>query len=256
METTSEETAVYAQYSTRTHFGGPSERSFLCGDCAPARKYLERGGGKSAQMQAVAVRIWKFCLTHCIALEVRWVSGKTLVSLGVDALSRQPWAAGENWNLKRKQWRKLQQLIKQKCWYGPDTGDKEADTVVRLGPASMDGGRVDMAMRKGTHAAVRPGRFLAAFTAKALVGGWRTVVIVPLWHGAPYATLRGSAEWHHILGRADQAFVSMDTGNPLLPRWLMCAFACDFSPAGRRLCAERRDAARMEETARATTRAD
>ncbi len=81
----------------------------------------------------------------------------------------------------------MQQLSRQEGWYGPDTGDKEADKVVRLGPASMDGGRVDMAMRKGTHAAVRPGRFLAAFTAKALVGGWRTSVIVPPCPGAPYA---------------------------------------------------------------------
>ena len=222
MKTTSEEVAVWAQYGTRSKFSGGAERVALYTDCQPARKYLERAGGRSEQCQEIAVRIWVFCIQHRVALEVRWCPGTHMVAVGVDAASRQPWAPGHEWRMRRKYVRLLQRKAVEKGWI------KEGERLRMVGPATVENGHAEEVwMAEGQLTVVRPGRAVVKWTADAMARGWRTIVVVPLWHGPVMGPIRRAAKWRVHLGPASGAFVARGE-NRVLPRWLMCAYACDF----------------------------
>jgi hypothetical protein len=58
-------------------------------DCAPLKSYIEKGGGKSVAANKIIHLIWDFCVANETALQIRWISGDTMVSIGVDELSRR-----------------------------------------------------------------------------------------------------------------------------------------------------------------------
>ena len=74
---------------------------------------------------------------------------------------------------------------------------------------------------------VRPGRAAVKWTADAMSRGWRTIVVVPLWHGPVMGPIRRAAQWKVVLGPASRSFRAGGR-NRVLPKWLMCAYACDF----------------------------
>jgi hypothetical protein len=222
IKTSSEEVAVWAQYGVRSKFSGGAERVVLYTDCQPARKYLERAGGRSEQCQDIAVRVWTFCIQHRIALEVRWCPGTRMVAVGVDAASRQPWAPGHEWKMRRKYVRLLQHRAVKEGWI------QEGERLRLVGPSSVENGHAEEEWMTGDQLnVVRPGRAAVKWTADAMSRGWRTIVVVPLWHGPVMGPIRRAAQWKVVLGPASRSFRAGGR-NRVLPKWLMCAYACDF----------------------------
>ena len=222
IKTTSEEVAVWAQYGIRNKFSGGAERVVLYTDCQPARKYMERAGGRSEQCQEIAVRVWTLCMQHCIALEVRWCPGTRMVAVGVDAASRQPWAPGHEWSMRRKYVKVIQRRAVKEGWI------QEGDQLRLVGPSSIENGWAEEEwMTAGRLTVARPGRAAVKWTADAMSRGWKTIVVIPLWHGPVMGPIRRASQWKVDLGLANKAFVTRGR-NRVLPKWLMCAYACDF----------------------------
>ena len=57
-------------------------------DCEPTLDLPERGSAASAQLQAIALNIWRLCSARNIFLSSAWVPGDEMISSGCDALSR------------------------------------------------------------------------------------------------------------------------------------------------------------------------
>ena len=87
--------------SAPAHRAGPSEqdrdvregssgapRVRYTTDNMGVRKYIQDGGGRALRLNQLVKDIWLWLLQRGARLDVDWVSGATMVSNGVDALSR------------------------------------------------------------------------------------------------------------------------------------------------------------------------
>jgi len=57
-------------------------------DCAPTLDLPEQGSASSAQLQAIALSIWRLCSAKNIFLSSAWIPGDDMIASGCDALSR------------------------------------------------------------------------------------------------------------------------------------------------------------------------
>ena len=239
LRTTSEETAVWAQYGLRRQFTRPEDRVLVFTDCEGARKYLVKGGGRSVALQAVTVRIWSFLLQHGATLDALWVSGKTMLAIGVDALSRQPWAPDAKWRLTRGTDRKLAAVARRHGWL------KEGQRLCHFGPAAIRNGVAAAWCRWDTElAVVRPGAALRQWMGVAVQRGLRMLLVLPLWFGPEMGAIARASGWHLPLGRCGAVCCVRDG---LLPNWLMMVHAVDFARDARRPQHEDAGAAHGEE---------
>jgi hypothetical protein len=73
-------------------------RILYCTDCVAARSYVERGGGPSEAMTAITLEVWA-CAVRCqFSLTCAWIPGTSMVTEGVDALSRSA-IRTETWSI-------------------------------------------------------------------------------------------------------------------------------------------------------------
>lgn len=218
---TSEEAAIWAQYGPRVKFSATEdEKTALVGDCRPALKYLQQGGGRSKQLQEVSVRIWSLCMQHCIKLEVFWASGDSMIKMGVDGLGRQKWAPEDSWLLGRTARRLILGMIARLNWNAKNA------RIKFLGPRAIRHNVMEW-MHETVLSVERPGRGLLGWTSNALACQRTVVVIVPLWHGPEMVSVRLHSVERQVLGPARICFSSKQG---ILPSWLMVAHACIFRP--------------------------